>query len=56
MLGRRWEGGWTGELINNIHNGEYATERQRVQSEHAGEDTCVVDNRIIGWLQPTRGK
>ncbi|KAF7793792.1 hypothetical protein EIP86_004913 [Pleurotus ostreatoroseus] len=55
VLGRRQNGRWTGELINAIHSGDYAAERHRVQREHPGEADCVRDNRIIGWLQPTRG-
>ncbi|KAJ3556168.1 hypothetical protein NM688_g2169 [Phlebia brevispora] len=54
VLGRRQNGRWIGELINSIHNGEHAAERQRVQREHGDEAECVVDNRVVGWLQPTR--
>ena len=56
VLGHRTDRSWNGELVNAIHSGESAAERHRVQNEHAGEEDCMADNRIIGWLQPTRGK
>lgn len=51
-----WTGSrWKGTLVNSIHNGGNALERDRVVSEHPGENECMVTDRILGWLAPTRG-
>lgn len=42
--------------MNSLHNGNNPLECQRIKREHAGEDGCVSDNRVIGYLAPTRGK
>lgn len=31
-------------------------ECQRIMREHLGEHACISDNRVIGYLAPTRGK
>lgn len=50
-----WTGSrWKGTLVNSIHNGGNALERDRVVSEHPGENECMVTDRILGWLAPTR--
>lgn len=49
-------GGWSGAVVNSLHNGSNPLERQRIMREHIGEHTCVSDSRVIGYLAPTRGK
>ncbi|KAG6372354.1 phosphatase 2C-like domain-containing protein [Boletus reticuloceps] len=55
VLGRKSPSGhWSGCVLNALHNGNNPLERQRIMREHAGEHTCVLDNRVIGYLAPTR--
>lgn len=49
-------GEWSGSPVNALHNGNNPTECQRIMREHAGEHACILDNRVIGYLAPTRGK
>ena len=57
MLARKSPSGeWSGFVVNSLHNGNNPLECQRIKREHAGEDGCVSDNRVIGYLAPTRGK
>ncbi|OBZ68173.1 Protein phosphatase 2C C10F6.17c [Grifola frondosa] len=56
VLGTRDESGsWHGTLINSIHNGSNPTEVQRIRSEHPAETDCVRNERVLGFLAPTRG-
>lgn len=51
-----WNGSrWKGMLINSIHNGSNAQERDRIISEHPAHEQCMVEERVLGWLAPTRG-
>jgi len=36
------------------HNGENPSEVLRIRNQHPGELECLVDNRIVGFLGPTR--
>jgi pyruvate dehydrogenase phosphatase len=57
VLGRRESPGkWSATLINSIHNGGNATEILRIKNEHPGESDCVEDDRVVGFLAPTRGR
>ncbi|KAI9569568.1 phosphatase 2C-like domain-containing protein [Boletus coccyginus] len=47
-------GEWSGFAVNALHNGNNPLESQRIKREHAGEHACVSDNRVIGYLAPTR--
>ncbi|KAF8554716.1 protein serine/threonine phosphatase 2C [Imleria badia] len=47
-------GEWSGTVVNSLHNGNNPLECQRIMREHAGEHACVSDNRVIGYLAPTR--
>lgn len=42
-------------LINSIHNGGNALEQDRIMAEHPAETECMLEDRILGWLAPTRG-
>ncbi|KAH7908418.1 phosphatase 2C-like domain-containing protein [Hygrophoropsis aurantiaca] len=55
VLGKRGPcGKWFATAINSMHNGNNVTERRRIMREHPGEQYCVSDNRVIGYLAPTR--
>jgi len=54
VLGTRDRSRWSATLINSIHNGSNATELNRVRSEHPPQEQCIEDERILGWLGPTR--
>lgn len=57
VLGRRESPGkWSATLINSIHNGGNAAEILRIKNEHPGESECVENDRVIGYLAPTRGR
>jgi pyruvate dehydrogenase phosphatase len=42
-------------IVNSVHNCDNPSEIQRIQQEHPSEQACVCDNRVIGYLAPTRG-
>lgn len=57
VLARKLASGeWSGFAVNSLHNGNNPLECQRIMREHPGERSCVSDNRVIGYLAPTRGK
>lgn len=45
---------WTGTILNSLHNCDNPAELQRILREHPGERECIWDNRVIGYLAPTR--
>ncbi|GJE94894.1 protein serine/threonine phosphatase 2C [Phanerochaete sordida] len=45
---------WSATLINSIHNGSNVDELNRVKSEHPLHEQCIQEDRILGWLAPTR--
>ncbi|KAH7922369.1 protein serine/threonine phosphatase 2C [Leucogyrophana mollusca] len=51
---RRGSGKWSAVMINSTHNGNNPSERRRIMRDHPGEQNCVSDNRVIGYLAPTR--
>lgn len=48
--------GWSAELLNSIHDGSNQDELARISAEHPGEVDCIRDDRVIGFLAPTRGR
>lgn len=59
MLGTRNSdsaAGWSAELLNVIHDGLNQEELARISAEHLGEVDCVRDDKVIGFLAPTRGR
>ena len=41
--------------ISEIHNGSNKHELRRIRDEHPGEPECILDDRVLGFLAPTRG-
>jgi pyruvate dehydrogenase phosphatase len=41
-------------IVNSAHNCNNPSESQRIQQEHPSEQGCVCDNRVLGYLAPTR--
>jgi len=55
VLGRRsLSGKWSAVIANSMHNGNNPAECQRIQREHPSESACITDNRVLGYLAPTR--
>lgn len=49
-------GQWKAELLSQNHNGKDESEVTRIRQEHPGEDdTCVLDDRVLGAIAVTRG-
>ncbi|EGO00161.1 hypothetical protein SERLA73DRAFT_72899 [Serpula lacrymans var. lacrymans S7.3] len=51
---RRSPGKWTPVVINASHNGNNPSERQRIMREHPGEPYSISEERVVGYLAPTR--
>ncbi|KAL1942654.1 hypothetical protein VTO73DRAFT_4894 [Trametes versicolor] len=45
---------WRGTVVNSIHNGGNPGELERIRSEHPEEADCTWNNRVLGFLAPTR--
>jgi hypothetical protein len=45
---------WDIEVLTTNHNGDNIDELERVRKAHPGEPECIVDNRVLGALAPTR--
>ncbi|KAG2150811.1 phosphatase 2C-like domain-containing protein [Suillus clintonianus] len=55
VLGSRSVSGkWSAVMVNSVHNCNNPSESQRIQQEHPSEQACVCDNRVLGYLAPTR--
>ncbi|KAG2145939.1 phosphatase 2C-like domain-containing protein [Suillus bovinus] len=55
VLGSRsLSGKWSATIVNSVHNCNNRSESQRIQQEHPLEQACVCDNRVLGYLAPTR--
>ncbi|KAI0743790.1 protein serine/threonine phosphatase 2C [Daedaleopsis nitida] len=55
VLGEKDRSGkWHGSVVNSIHNGGNPGELQRIRAEHPAEADCVWNNRVLGFLAPTR--
>ncbi|KAH9855204.1 protein serine/threonine phosphatase 2C [Lenzites betulinus] len=47
-------GNWRGTVVNSIHNGSNPGELERIRTEHPDEPDCTWNNRVLGFLAPTR--
>ncbi|RPD63915.1 protein serine/threonine phosphatase 2C [Lentinus tigrinus ALCF2SS1-6] len=55
VLGEKDRSGkWRGRVVNSIHNGSNPGELDRIRSEHPEQADCVWNNRVLGFLAPTR--
>ncbi|KAG2361330.1 phosphatase 2C-like domain-containing protein [Suillus spraguei] len=55
VLGSRSSSGkWSAMIVNSVHNCNNPSESRRIQQEHPSEQACVRDNRVLGYLAPTR--
>ncbi|KAI0633397.1 protein serine/threonine phosphatase 2C [Trametes polyzona] len=48
-------GKWRATVLNSIHNGSNPGELERIRAEHPEEADCTWNNRVLGFLAPTRG-
>lgn len=56
VLGVKNSNVWGGMMVNNMHNTHDPLEIHRIRSEHPDEEECIMDGRVLGYLEPTRGK
>lgn len=56
VLGYRSVDGWRSIQLNCIHDASNANEVQRIKEEHPDETDSFRNNRVIGFLEPTRGR
>lgn len=55
VLGTRSHtGDWVATFATTLHNGDNPSEVHRIRSQHPGERECIEDNRVVGFLSPTR--
>ncbi|KAI0302560.1 protein serine/threonine phosphatase 2C [Russula brevipes] len=55
VLGSRTHAGdWSATFVTATHDGDNPSEVLRIRSQHPGELECMEDNRIVGFLGPTR--
>jgi len=55
VLGSRTHAGeWSAAFTTVPHDGENPSEVLRIRNQHPGELECLVNNRIVGFLGPTR--
>ncbi|TFK94610.1 protein serine/threonine phosphatase 2C [Polyporus arcularius HHB13444] len=55
VLGEKDRSGkWRSRVVNSIHNGSNPGELARIRSEHPEEADCVWNDRVLGFLAPTR--
>jgi hypothetical protein len=55
VLGSRTHtGDWSAAFVTALHDGNNPSEVSRVQNQHPGEPECMQDNRVVGFLGPTR--
>ncbi|KAI0829675.1 protein serine/threonine phosphatase 2C [Trametes gibbosa] len=55
VLGQKDPAGtWRGSVVNSIHNGSNPGELERIRAEHPEETDCTWNNRVLGFLAPTR--
>ncbi|KAG1735086.1 phosphatase 2C-like domain-containing protein [Suillus paluster] len=55
VLGSRsLSGKWSAIIVNSVHNCDNPSETHRIRREHPSEQACVRDNRVVGYLAPTR--
>ncbi|KAA1472773.1 protein serine/threonine phosphatase 2C [Dentipellis sp. KUC8613] len=54
LAGRNPSGQWGVNFATTLHDGDNHYELHRLRHEHPGERDCARDNRVIGFLGPTR--
>ncbi|KAI0305512.1 protein serine/threonine phosphatase 2C [Multifurca ochricompacta] len=55
VLGSRTHtGDWSPTFVTALHDGDNPSEVLRIRSQHPGERECMKDNRVVGFLGPTR--
>lgn len=56
MLGEKGPlGDYKTSILASIHNATIAAERERIRGDHPGEEEAILNNRVLGALEPTRG-
>ncbi|KAG6862281.1 hypothetical protein C0995_015978 [Termitomyces sp. Mi166 len=55
VLAYRHDQGWSGTQVTSVHDLNNPEELIRITQEHPGEANAIKDNRVIGFLEPTRG-
>jgi len=41
-------------ILTSLHNATIAAERERIRVDHPGEEEAILNNRVLGALEPTR--
>ncbi|VDC01683.1 unnamed protein product [Peniophora sp. CBMAI 1063] len=54
LASKHQSGRWSATYVSDLHDGDNLAEIQRIQREHPGEREACKDNRVIGFLGPTR--
>jgi len=54
LASRTHAGNWSTTFVTAPHDGNNRSEVLRVRNQHPGEPECLKDNRIVGFLGPTR--
>lgn len=47
-------GDWSATFVTAPHDGNNRSEVMRIRNQHPGEPECLQDNRVVGFLGPTR--
>jgi pyruvate dehydrogenase phosphatase len=56
LASRTHAAGWSSTFVTTPHDGNNRSEALRIRNQHPGEPECLQDNRILGFLGPTRCK
>jgi pyruvate dehydrogenase phosphatase len=54
LASRTQAGGWSSTFVTTPHDGNNRSEVLRIRNQHPGEPECLEDNRVVGFLGPTR--
>lgn len=54
LASRTHTGAWSATFVTAPHDGNNRSEVLRIRNQHPGEPECLEDNRIVGFLGPTR--
>ena len=55
LISEKHDGSLVARRVTDVHNGGNALELDRVRQTHPGENECVLNSRVLGFLAPTRG-
>lgn len=55
LISEKHDGTLVARRVTEVHNGGNERELDRVRREHLGEEECVLNARVLGFLAPTRG-